>query len=885
MKKLKALLLALVTVIGLSSLLLLATSAESEKLPGDVTLENLVQFVNIEAEYTGLNGIRAVFNVKDSELNKLEAAGCTVSYGAIVGYRSAYPDFEDLTVDATENAVKIMVYENGTKIKKYFMQADAGNSRFAIATFFGSKAETEAAHRALVYRAFVSVTKGGNTTVYYVDGNSSVIGEKVTLYNTLSAAAKNGSFMNDSLYALMDRFHTGTTVYVDPAAAAGGDGLSAATALKTVKEGYEKAVALINASSAPIDVIIELLPGKHHITEKLHVKGSDITSDVLYSITFQGSKSTEKSIVTSSYDIAASEFTKADGIKNAYVYQLPESAKVNGAYPRFRDLYIDGQMATLATSQGEFAMQIDSCRRAEENKLNPNDRLLYVDPTALGGVEVDQDGNVIGTLEFWVQTDWQVHCVRIEHIDYAGTEIHGQLLIPIRVQKDDWDVFLPAYYSTLAGRRYWFKNNKAYLDEKGEFWYDEANGKIYMRPFATFKTTENVSYPVAERLFHLDGAKNISFKNLDFCGTTVNYITDYGYITGQGGHIKRVWTNPDTGLQEAGGFLPYGAIYGKDATDVSITSCSFYELGGDALYFRGAVDRLRIYDNSIENVGGCGIRLGIDEADFNEKQHNTDIVIRENFLQNIAVNYNSSIGILVSSVKNIEITHNTILDTAYTAISLGWRWNRYTSTNVENARVEYNYIENFMTKTQDGGAIYTLGGNAPYQEGELADSDYVSTLSHNYIVLTEETGNGSGHFSVLYHDQGSSHWLAEGNILVAGPDAQGTDHSYVSYQTLNGCTYNNKHTDMIFIGTQKEEKPFKNPVTNADGSITYQDPSFVEYTNDNGTWDTNNRFEKLYMYESFAALAGTPMEAVARETAEKAGCASYHPEFGEWSAR
>ncbi len=867
MKKCKSLLLLLCIVLSLFSVFAVMASADTE-LPGDAVLEETMRFAGVEAEYSGLNGIRGVFTVNDAEIAKLEAAGCKVTYGALVGYKDSYTNLDKLDIDAKENAAKITVYENGQRKDGYFLESESGISRFAIATFFGSNAEMADAHRGMVYRGFIEIRRTGYTTErYYVDGETSALYEKASLYSVLSHAIEGEHFNKDGICTVLDRFTAVTNLYVDPQAKDGGDGLSLATAVKTVKEGYEKAVALINAGTAK-DIVINLSAGKHKLADELALKGADITA-AEYSITFLGSQSKEKSVISSNIDIKASDFKPVPN-ERYYSYKLPDSSKVDGKYPAFRDLYIDGQMATLAVSQGHFELLLDSCRNAAQNNppLKASDRLLYVSPDALGDVEVDDRGNVIGDLEFWVQTDWQVHCVHVEHIDYNGsTGLYKdeQELIAIRIEKGDWELLLPEYYSTLKNRRYWFQNNKAYIDEKGEFWYDEANGTIYCLPYGTMKSTDTISYPLTERLFHLQGAKNITFRNLDITGTTVNYITEYGYVSGQGGCIKR------DGL----GFLPLGAIFADGAENIRIDSCSFYDIGGDAINFLGAIDRVRVYNSSFVNIGSCATRFAIDGAEYSTRQHYKDIIIHDNFMQNIAVTFNSSPSILVSSVENIEIMHNTILDSAYSAISIGWSWSVYGGkVNVLNAKIEYNYLENFMTKMQDGGAIYTLGGND--YETKADKAEYLNTMSHNYVVLTPETGNGRGHWTIFYHDQGSSHWLDEGNILVASPDCIGTDHTYVSFQTISPGVYNIKNDGFIFVGDWKEKKEFKVVTNNADGGVTYTDKQLT---------DRANIYSNLYRFESFAAMAGTPQEATVKDVAEKAGCAAYHPTYGEWSAK
>ncbi len=923
------------------------------ELPGGVSLEETMQFQGVEAEYSGLNGIRGVFTVKDSEIAKLEAAGYTVTYGAIVGYQSTYPSFSALSLDKTQDAAKITVYRSGVKKEAYFLESENGVSKFALATFFGSKAATEDGQRGMVYRGYLQLEKSGYASqVYYVDGIDAGVGETLSLYRILQYAGANGFFKEDNIFLLQDRFEKATHyVYVDPSAKAGGDGLSAETAVKTPFEGYELAVSIINAADrGPVDVVIQLAPGKHHISKKLNIKGSDITSSIEYSITFQGSKSNEKSIVTSNIDVPASQFKRVSGTRY-YSYQLPESAKIDGKFPAFRDLSFDGEMGTLATSQGEFKMLLDSCRNADKNDLNANDRLLYVSQDALGAVEVDENGNVIGDLEFWVQTEWQVHCVHIEHIDYEGSTgltQDGQELVAIRVKKSDWDAFKPAYYSTLKNRRYWFMNNKAYLDEKGEFWYDETNGTIYAVPMEPIGQTEYISYPVAERLFHLDHAKNLTFRDLDITGTTVNYITKYAYITGQGGYLKREWTNPDTGTTESRIVLPYGAIYANHAENIRITGCSFYAIGGDAVNFRGAVDRVRIYDSSLQTIGGCGIRLGVNNERFDSTQHNKDIVISENYMQNIAVTFNSSTAILVSSVLNMEITHNTILDTAYSAMSIGWSWAEHKNNpsadadsfvNVKNVNIAYNYIENFMTVTQDGGAIYTLGGNASGKTTE-----YLNSMNHNYVVLSGNISNGSRQWTVFYHDSGASHWHDYDNVLIIDPESPLPNYSYISYQT-SAQSYNNLSERYYIIGyrpdylgnwgtydedgnyvpnntyTEAQWKSYlpdwfntKYPdwyqkwIVNGErpdihiswfiaGSLTYMKKAdFEAYQvteNADGSVDPtyppasdhNNLFRSIYLYTDFRTAEGTVCGSNAKAIAEKAGCSSYHPVYGEWSGK
>ncbi len=840
----------------------------------------VLTFRGIEIEYGGRNGIRAVFSVNEDAVTRLESGGYRVTYGAIVGYSLAYPTFESLTLSAEKNAASITVYADGAKREAYFLERD-GEPSFAIATFFGTHASVTAANRALTYRGYVTLERDGNAETYYLDAADPNMGDYPSFYTALLYMANRNYEIRERVLKLMDKFQDATVIYVDPNAA-GGDGMTAATAVKTAKEAYERALSIIHAGEAA-DIVIRFSAGTHIFDSELLMQGKDITSSARYSITFEGAENGE-SILSTCYDIPASSFQSEN---RYYKYTLPDSMKKDGVFPAFRDLYIDGVPATPAQSKGLYHTVVDSAKYAEQNGLKQSDRLIYVAPSALGAVDVDESGNVIGDLEFWLQIDWEIYALRVEAIDYdAETEFidqNNERLIPIRIVKEDWEDFTTKggfnggyYYSTFANRRYWFANNKAYLDTKGDFYYDRENGTIYVKPHRMIRETGVISFPQAEAIFHVKDMENIRFDNLSFTGTTVNYITDNGYITSQAGDIKSYWKDPDTGEYGRVGFLPYGAICGRDVTNLNVTDCRFSGVGGDGINFRGVVKGAAVTGCEFTDIGGAAVRFA-DSRYYSYTRDNqyNDIIVCNNFIQNTGVVFNSHPAVVIGQVKNLDLSYNTILDSAYSAISVSWNWGKYNGTvNTENAHIDYNYIENFMTKMQDGGAIYTLGGNA--YETKADQAVYLNSMSHNYVVMTKETGNGSGHFTVFYHDQGSSHWLDEGNILIASSEATGTDHHYVSFQTIQPGVHNIKNDGMIFIGEVKEKRPYQNPTENGDGSLYFDDPALTGRA---------NFYQNLYRYESFDAMAGTEQEDYVREVAGKAGCAAYKPTYGEWSAK
>ena len=640
-------------------------------------------------------------------------------------------------------------------------------------------------------------------------------------------------------------------LYVTPNAV-GGNGSETAP-FGTIKEAYTAAVDLINEKSAT-DITIRLAAGKHVLTEELFLSGNAITAQN-YSIRFEGTGDLpEQTEVTSNVDIPGSYFTKVDG-KSYYMYQLPETARnANGEFPLFRDLYVNDEALPLASTEREqFTMYYDTCKWAEGFQVDPNARQLFVERDAVAGVEVDENYNVVGELELWVKTEWQVHALHVEKVlfdegSHLISEATGTPLVPVVIRESEWSVFKSGYYGDLRNCPYWMANNLRYLS-RDEFYYDHDNGVIYCYPRDRIEDV-TVSYPQAERLFHLEDAKNVSFANMYLHGVTVNIVTTFGYVTGQGGYIKIV--DPTTGKRF--GFLPYGAIYGKNVDNILIENCNISNVGNDAVNFRGGVSNVTVKDCTMENVGGTAIRFGENTPLYNETIYNRDINITNNFICNTGTVYTSNPGILIASVKNLDITHNHILESCYSGISVGWswesKWNDYTAdsddfVNVKNANIAYNYIEDFMTGMADGGAIYTLGGNASERT-----ENYLNAIHDNLVVLKSNVGRYERSYTVFYHDQGSSHWHDYSNMLLIEENMRVPNTTYISYSGITPC-HRSKTEELYVVGYPKLDLT---PESAGYYLFIGKDPTWSYYTKDeNGNvvpHKPTEGFEAIYCEET-----------------------------------
>ena len=135
----------------------------------------------------------------------------------------------------------------------------------------------------------------------------------------------------------------------------------------------------------------------------------------------------------------------------------------------------------------------------------------------------------------------------------------------------------------------------------------------------------------------------------------------------------------------------------------------------------------------------------------------------------MAREYYSSVAIWISFGKDLTVTHNTVEKCSYTAIGIGFTYgipvfnpgegNAYHLTNVE---VAYNYTTGFMHEIGDGGGIYLSGGSA-----KTDYLGYFNFVHDNYVLFSNETGNGLGHMLVgIYFDGSASNWKCSNNVIV-----------------------------------------------------------------------------------------------------------------------
>ena len=121
----------------------------------------------------------------------------------------------------------------------------------------------------------------------------------------------------------------------------------------------------------------------------------------------------------------------------------------------------------------------------------------------------------------------------------------------------------------------------------------------------------------------------------------------------------------------------------------------------------------------------------------------------------MALEFRGAAALFAGYVASTSITHNTIRDTGYTGISLGWGWGTHVvgkQTFARDNHVHANLLENVMASLNDGGCVYTLGPQPN------------STLSENVCLFDNAPVVGS-----FYHDNGSRYFNTTRNVASGSP--------------------------------------------------------------------------------------------------------------------
>lgn len=282
--------------------------------------------------------------------------------------------------------------------------------------------------------------------------------------------------------------------------------------------------------------------------------------------------------------------------------------------------------------------------------------------------------------------------------------------------------------------RYWVENVLEAL-APGEWYLDRPSGRLHYAPRAGERPeTALVEVPVLTSLLRIEGqpeedrfVEGLRFQGIAFAHAAVPEAEPA---------VQAAWTTP-------------GTLVLRGARNVSIEDGRVGGVGGYAVEIGPGCRDVRVVGNELTDVGAGGVKVDGSDAEGDPRLRTTTVAITDNHVHAIGRVLPSAIGVLVRHAADVEVAHNHIHDTFYTAISAGWVWG-YTPSVTRAIRVERNHIHDVgQGVLSDMGGVYTLG----IQPG--------SVVRGNLVHGVKAAGYGGW---AIYPDEGSSHLVIEDNV-------------------------------------------------------------------------------------------------------------------------
>jgi len=449
-------------------------------------------------------------------------------------------------------------------------------------------------------------------------------------------------------------------------------------------------------------------------------------------------------VITGCTSLSADAFAPVPGTAY-YRCQLP--ADENGQFPQIHDFFADGRRVSLAASES-FIHPIDFPDRAD--RKNPaNFAGVYV-PKALADRLAGAD---LTDCELTMHVEWECFTMHLASIDFTDTAaFDGIPFVRAKPIPAEMELFVLRMNPILGikDRVTVFSNHTVFL-APDTFVYNSKTGTLYYYPKDTL-AGHRYEIPRLENLFVFRGMEGVHLKNLTFTGTTSGYICKNGYMAGQANNEARA------------GRLTHAALLTENMRDFRMTGCRFAELGTNGALMIGRSVKIRIARCLFENIAMSALSVGNPTTQWeNPANQNISVYVENNVFRHIGYEYPTSVAFYMGMVDGLRFTHNTMHETAYSAVSVGWGWAQVPyepgeKVNIRDAEIAYNRITDYMQILRDGAAIYVLGANCTAEYGRHFNFMHDNYAERELFRDTSKRG--------YYMDGSASNWECFDNVTV-----------------------------------------------------------------------------------------------------------------------
>ncbi|WP_183413538.1 right-handed parallel beta-helix repeat-containing protein [Microbacter margulisiae] len=451
-------------------------------------------------------------------------------------------------------------------------------------------------------------------------------------------------------------------------------------------------------------------------------------------------------------------------------FQVASVPEFNGNKVNFRQLWINGRKAVRARNVSDF------------NKMdrilgfNKQTRTLWIPASSVRGL-TNIPHTELDLLQMWEVANLRIKSIRF-HGDSAGVTFHNP-----ESQIEFEHPWPHPMIQKGNNSPFYLTNNIAFLDQPGEWYYDQDQSKIYYLP-RKGEDMNNVKavIPVLQTLIEIKGTPDHPVQYIQFKGIGFEYAgwtrpSEKGHVPLQAGmDILEGYSlkppgalgNKNKGLENQAWIKRQPASVSlTDTRNITIKQCKFEHLGACGLDIISGSKFTTVKGCLFRDIAGNGMQIGSFDDNGSIETHMpyhpadkrtvcSDQRIMDNYITNVSNEDWGCVGIAAGFVKNIYIEHNEINDVSYTGISLGWGWTKSPNC-MRNNHVIANYVHHYAKHMYDVAGIYTLSAQPKtIIEDNVVDSIYTPSYAHD-----------PNHWFYLYTDEGSSYITIKNNWTPA----------------------------------------------------------------------------------------------------------------------
>jgi len=308
------------------------------------------------------------------------------------------------------------------------------------------------------------------------------------------------------------------------------------------------------------------------------------------------------------------------------------------------------------------------------------------------------------------------------------------------------------------GKVFSIENAFELLDEKGEFYYNKADGYIYYYPHDEENMETAETYVgKSQQMIMIEGnsvkdrVENIKFDNFEIRYGAWDRASEYGFFTSQADSVVTSYSN--SGITSSM-MLP-AQITVQRANNIEITNCRLSCLGSGAISVPDAATDVVIEGNLIKDVSGSGIIVGswIHATESPDREMVKNITVKNNIIHRPCGEFRDSMGIVLYYASHVDVIHNDVYYTPYTGMSIGWGWGTTDPPGYGYFTVNNNKIDSTMTSLIDGAPVYCLG---PMRGTEIG---------YNYLTRSSLNQTIGG----VYFDAGTRFVRSHHNLVTDSP--------------------------------------------------------------------------------------------------------------------